>query len=234
MSSKTSSHRCRTPRFLWVSPVYSRQKAPELRGGDCHNPVGRTWPQKTPSFQTLREQARALAIVPDYFQKVAAPPAKAKQMTAQRIAVKNFLNLERQARKASPHIGVAGRQPNPNAARESNHRRRSCLASSPITRDSVASSGAPSIVRRTLAPNAIVIVPWLTSEDERSAAGALTVTGTNAGRSVSSGQLLPPSIQKTSADAGATRDVRCVGVRLVQRQNPARLLGACPISTLFF
>jgi hypothetical protein len=166
-----------------VSPVYSGQKAPELRGGDCHNPVGRTWPQKTPSFQTLREQARALAIVPDYFQKVAATPAKAKQMTAQRIAVKNFLNLERQARKASPHIGVAGRQPTPNAARESNHRRRSCLASSPITRDSVASSGAPSIVRRTLAPNAIVIVPWLTSDNERSAVGALTVTGTNAGRS---------------------------------------------------
>jgi hypothetical protein len=46
-----------------------------------------------PSFQTFREQARALALMPNYFQQIAAAPAKAKQMTAQRIAVKNFLNL---------------------------------------------------------------------------------------------------------------------------------------------
>jgi hypothetical protein len=136
-----------------------------------------------PSFQTFREQARALAIMPNYFQQIAAAPAKAKQMTAQRIAVKNFLNLQRQARKASSHIGGASRQPNPNAARESNHRRRSCPASAPITRDRVASSGAPSIVKRTFSPNAIVIVPPPSSEDERSAAGALTATGTNAERS---------------------------------------------------
>ena len=103
-------------------------------------------------------------------------------MAPQRIAVKNFLNLERQTRKASPHIGVAGRQPDPNAARESDHRRRSCPASASITRDSVASSGAPSIDRRTFAPNAIVIVPR-SAEDERSAPGPLTATGTNAGRS---------------------------------------------------
>lgn len=33
--------------------------------------------------------------------------------------------------------------------------------------------------------------------------------------------------------AGAARDVRCVGGRLVQRQNPAHLLGVRPISTPF-
>src|SRR5581483_2419011 len=97
--------------------------------------------------------------------------------------MKNLLDLQGQAGKTLPYIGGAGRQPNPNAARESNHRRRSCPDRAPITRDSVASSGTPSIVRRTFAPNVIVIVPWTKSEDGRSGAAALTVTGTNAGRS---------------------------------------------------
>jgi hypothetical protein len=97
--------------------------------------------------------------------------------------MKDFLDLQRQARKALPHVGMAGRQPDSNAARKGNHRRRSCLASASITRDSVASSGAPSIVRRSFAPNAIVIVPRLGSADGRSAAAALTAIGMNAGPS---------------------------------------------------
>jgi hypothetical protein len=48
-----------------------------------------------------------------------------------------------------------------------------------------------------------------------------------------SGQLLPPTIQQAGADASATRNIRPVGVRLVQRQNSAHLLRSRPIPTLF-
>jgi hypothetical protein len=98
--------------------------------------------------------------------------------------MKNLLDLQRQAGKALPHVSIAGREANSNAARKSNHRRRSCPASASITRYNVTSSGAPSIVSRTLPLNVIVMVPRRGSEDgPRSAAAALTATGTNAGPS---------------------------------------------------
>ena len=46
-------------------------------------------------FQSLREQACALAVMPNHLQEVAAATAKAKQMAAQRIAPKHLLNLQR-------------------------------------------------------------------------------------------------------------------------------------------
>src|SRR5579864_7217996 len=134
-------------------------------------------------MHVVREQARALAVMPNYLQQIAATSAKAKQMTAERVAMKDFLNLQRQAGEAFPHISLASRQPNPNAAQKSNHRPRSRPASAPITRDKVASSGAPSIITRTFAPNVIVIVPRPSSPDVRSAVEPLTATGTNAGPS---------------------------------------------------
>ena len=44
---------------------------------------GRTkWPREPTPFQSLREQASSLAVMPDHLQKIAAAPTKAKQMTA--------------------------------------------------------------------------------------------------------------------------------------------------------
>jgi hypothetical protein len=42
---------------------------------------------------------------------VAATSAEAEQMEAQRVAIHYLLNLQRQACKALPHIGVASRKP---------------------------------------------------------------------------------------------------------------------------
>src|SRR5229473_6388293 len=67
------------------------------------------------------KQARTLAVMPDHLQEIAAAPTKAKQLAAQGIASQYLLHLQRQARKALPHVGVAGRQPNPNPCRKWNH-----------------------------------------------------------------------------------------------------------------
>ena len=60
-------------------------------------------------MHVVGEQARALAIMPNYFQQIAATSAKAKQMAVERVAMKDFLDLQSQARKALPHVGMAGR-----------------------------------------------------------------------------------------------------------------------------
>ena len=110
---KLSADRGRTPGFLRIAPINAGQQITELRRGDRHHTVGRARPQKATTLQSLREQARALAVMPDHLQKIAAASTEAKQMPAQRIAPQHFLHLQRQARKALPHIGVAGRQPDP-------------------------------------------------------------------------------------------------------------------------
>ncbi len=120
---KLSSHRRRPPRLLWISPINAGQKITELGGRDDHHSIRRAWPQEPAAFQPLREQAGALAVVPDYLQQIAAAAAKAKQMPAQRIVTQYLLNLQRQARKTLPHVGVAGRKPHPYASRNRNHRR---------------------------------------------------------------------------------------------------------------
>src|ERR1700719_3530971 len=61
-------------------------------------------------------------------------------MPAQRIMTQYFLNLQRQARKALPHVGVAGRKPYAYASRNRDHRRTrtdntraSAVASTPLS-----------------------------------------------------------------------------------------------------
>src|SRR4029077_9043535 len=91
---KASSDRGWPPRLLWVSPVDARQKVTELRRRDRHQAVGRAWPQEAASLQALGEQARPLAVMPDHLQQIAATTTKAKQMTAQWVAMQNLLHLK--------------------------------------------------------------------------------------------------------------------------------------------
>ena len=67
------------------------------------------------------KQARTLTVMPDHLQETAAASTKTKQLATQRIALQYLLHLQRQARKALPHVGVAGRQPNPNPCRKCDH-----------------------------------------------------------------------------------------------------------------
>src|SRR3954465_5009555 len=123
VKAKPSSHRSRTPGFLRIAPIDSGQQITELGRGDRHRAVGRARPQKAAPFQPLRKQAGSLAVMPDHLQKIAPASTKAKQLPAQRITSQHLLHLQRQARKALPHVGVTGRQPHPDAARNWDHGR---------------------------------------------------------------------------------------------------------------
>src|ERR1700733_7243687 len=80
-------------------------------------------------------------------------------MSAMRIAPQRLLDHQRQAIKTLAHVGVAGRQPNPRAARHRNHRRRLPFASAFISADTVQASTAPVIRIRPPPANSISITP---------------------------------------------------------------------------
>ena len=69
-----------TPRLLRQPPIDAFQQIAKLRRRDRHRAVraiagGRRRPDKTAAFQPLREQAHALAVVPQHFDQATAPAA---------------------------------------------------------------------------------------------------------------------------------------------------------------
>ena len=78
----SSSNRGGTPRCLGMTPVDPGQKVAELGWRDGHGAIGGARPQETAPFQPFCEQARALAVMPDDLQQIAATAAKAEQVAA--------------------------------------------------------------------------------------------------------------------------------------------------------
>src|SRR5665213_1344945 len=147
-----STDRGRTPGFLRMTPVDPGQKITELCGGDRHRAVGGAPPQEAAPLQPLAKQACSLAIMPDHLQKIAAASTKAKQLAAQWISPQHLLHLQRQARKALPHVGVTGRQPYPDPCRNRDH---GSLSSPRRIRSKASTSTLPST--RTRRPFALTI-----------------------------------------------------------------------------
>src|SRR5438067_4502302 len=80
-------------------------------------------------------------------------------MPAVWVALEGLLDQERQAIKTLAHVGVAGRQPDPRAARDRDHRRRLLLASTFISADTVRASTGPVIRIRPPVASSISITP---------------------------------------------------------------------------
>lgn len=79
-------------------------------------------------------------------------------MAAQRVAMQNPLDLQRQDRKTLAHVGVAGRKPHPHADRQRDHRGRLPPSASTAAANSAAST-KPVIRIRAPVVNSISIVP---------------------------------------------------------------------------
>ncbi len=180
--------------------------------------------------------------MPDHLQKVSLAPAENVEIAGVRIALQRLLHENRKGAESFSHIRVARRQPHPNAARKSDHLSGSFArpdlrspASAPITLARVVSSGEPSIVIRTLAPKAIVIAArGETGVGAGSGAMGATVTGNESGKTILRGrQLLSPTIQEASINAGLLRDLGRIGSRLHQRCDPRFLFRARPSAASF-
>src|SRR5664279_730352 len=109
--SHRSSSRLWTPSFLGHAPVDSGQKIRQLGYADRDDAVGHRRPQEVSPFQSLREQARTLSIVPNYLQKIAATATEDIKVARVGITLQTLLDEQREARKSAPHVGVSCRKP---------------------------------------------------------------------------------------------------------------------------
>jgi len=75
-----SADRLRSSRMLRHPPVDAFQQVAELCRRDRHHAVCRRRPDETPTLQPLRVKAHALTVVPQSFEKTAAPAAEHEQM----------------------------------------------------------------------------------------------------------------------------------------------------------
>jgi hypothetical protein len=105
----------RTLGFLRVAPIDPGQQIAQLRRRDRYRFTGNRWPDEPSSLESFGKQACSLAIVPNNLQKIAAFAPKAEKTAAHGVALEHFLHAQSQARKATPHVGMARRQPHSHA-----------------------------------------------------------------------------------------------------------------------
>src|SRR5215216_191232 len=173
-----SAGRLWSPRPLRHAPIDPFEKIAELRRRDRHRPVRRRGPDEAATLKPLGKQAHPLAVVPQHLDQSAAPAAEHEQMATVRITLELLLHQQRQSIKTLAHVRMAARQPNPHAARDRDHRRRSPPISAAIVADTVATSTEPVIRSRAPVANSISITPQVTASGGASVA---TATAANAG-----------------------------------------------------
>src|ERR1051326_8453878 len=93
-----------------------------------------------------------------------APAAKDEQVAAVRITLQLLLHQQRKAIEALAHVGMAGRNPHPHAARDRDHRGRAIFASPAIRAETIAGSAAPVIRMRVPPANSISIVDGVAAD----------------------------------------------------------------------
>jgi hypothetical protein len=158
-----SAGRLWTPGFPRHSPVDARQQVGELRNTDRDHTVRQRRPQKAAALQPLREQACALAIMPNDFDQIAAAAPKNIEIASMRIAIQILLNKPREARESPPHVGMTRRKPHPDIAGNRNHRR----SSTSRTRASASGSTCASTRIRRRLQSSISISPFRAVDNGR-------------------------------------------------------------------
>jgi hypothetical protein len=166
-----------------------------LRNADRDNAIRQRRPQKATALQPLREQTRALAVMPDDLDQVAAATPKNVEITSVRVPLQTLLNQTRKTREATAHIGMAGRKPHPYIARYRNHRR----SSTSRTRASASGSTCASTRMRPRLPRSISINPIRAVATDRirpsSAGKSFEVSSTASAAAICTGATSPDDLK---------------------------------------
>ena len=125
-SSKTSKqeplfHRGRTPGFLRMTPVDSREQVTELRGGDCHRAGGALGHKKRPRSNRLVNRHAPRPSCQITFKRSPLRPRKQNSWPLNGSRCSISCTCSDRLANALPHVGVAGRQPYPNAGWKCDH-----------------------------------------------------------------------------------------------------------------
>src|SRR5664279_4695133 len=108
-----------------VPPVDPVEHIGQLRRRDSHYAIGRRWPDEAPLLQPLGVERHAETVMPDDLDQIATRAAEDEEITGMRIAPQRFLDLQRQAIHAAPHIRSSDREPDPHTRGDRDHRRSS-------------------------------------------------------------------------------------------------------------
>src|SRR4051812_12994680 len=148
----TLSRQLWPPCLSWVSPINAVEHVGELRAGDLQATVGWRGPDKATSLQALGVERHADSVVPDDLHQVCAAATEDVEIAAMRVTTQRLLHLQRQGMHSTTHIGVADREPHPDAGwcrdharNAANTRRRLAAVIVAVTRTAVPSGSTISI-----------------------------------------------------------------------------------------
>ena len=86
--------------IFFTPPVDTFQHHRQLRRGQANRAVFRLGPDEAAFFQSLGEEAQALAVPVQHFDQIAAAAAEHEQLTAERIFAQVVLRQRREAAEA--------------------------------------------------------------------------------------------------------------------------------------
>src|SRR4051812_48010537 len=136
------------------------------------------WRDFHPQEWQLASLHQTLAVMPKDLNQIPAPAPKDKKMTRVRITPECFLHQQGQAIEALAHVRTAGGQPDPDTARDRDHRR---PARMPSTATMVAGSTGPAIRTRPPAHSTSTTPPTPSSGGRGVSTGEGSTSGTKAG-----------------------------------------------------
>src|SRR6202163_4270563 len=164
------------PGQLWISPVDPFQHIGHLSRRDRHRAIRRRRPDEPPAIQTLGVKRQSDPVMPQNLGQIATAAAEYKKVPAVGITLETLLNLQGQPLHAASHVRVAGRNPDPTARRNRDHRpSRTCNTRARATASTLVST----MTRRSL-PTTIPIRPLVGAASIVGAvsAAATTIAGT--------------------------------------------------------
>src|SRR3954454_6407712 len=139
MTLQSLSRTLRTKAVNGIAPIDSVKHVSQLRGRDGNHAIARRRPDEAAFLQPFGVKRHAETVMPKDLDQVASDASEDVKIAAMRIASQRFLNLQRQAVHAAPHVGSPNRKPYPHARGKRNHRRsrtsstrRSACASTPL------------------------------------------------------------------------------------------------------
>jgi len=98
-----------------IPPIDSIEHVRQLRGRDPNYAARRRWPDEAAFLQPFGVERHAETVMPKDLDQVTSGASKDVKITCVGIAPQRFLDLQRQAIHAAPHIGSPDRKPNAHA-----------------------------------------------------------------------------------------------------------------------
>src|ERR1700675_1802845 len=172
------SRTLRTKRIKRIPPIDSIEHVRQLRGRDPNYAVRRRWPDEAAFLQPLGVERHAETVMPKDLDQVTPGASKDVKITCVGIAPQRFLDLQRQAIHAAPHIGSPDRKPNAHARGSRDHRSSN---TSSTRRSACASTLLPTRTRYLPARSISIVSVTVDGAVATAAVSAVTVTGINCG-----------------------------------------------------